>query len=718
MINPPGKQFKKKIKEIYNDNTDVTIIIFGDIFTNSPFLSFSMVLEEFTKHGNENLPTEEQINYLKTNTKVYDLVKPNEPFITFKIVRLYEPPKPIEITAKNIKMVGIQLEYLNSLNNQNELTSSMFKKLKTEILSINFWYDKTLTSQVQKIFRKYKVLNTGKVTHRLLEAGKMSIKTDNYFKMSMFFLPKYMKYVIDKYELLGKCLNILEHSPTPDVILYEKFPKMWSKRPWYEQIKETIDFWRTYEYFKLDDCDERLQTFKTVLEARQYRGETMVHGPTSPSSVLVDEKIITNIAGATAFGTEFSYALTHEYQQEKSLLDNFNKANREGKIDILLGYQFDNLTKNVKILVPSSQLKRCCFILFHNYDNNFDSNCIMIYNAEAHGKWWKDGDQRIILFGTDVWPFHSLYTYFYQLTFRKNISSLTFHAFTDIQISLFSAPRYDMRPFVPALVNANILDMHTYQAKSLHLVPNEVTIPDFNTFLTEQILDEGVISLENRLSTHDSPLFMTFSEEDRKTFINVLKETPLAPKNVQKYHVNDRVQTPTGDITQVQRINRRGVRHEFAWKDNYPDFLLWVKDPFPNMNGLTFHATQLRDAFVIRFHWLTGFINKVVLYGKWPAYAVEEVRKLTMSTIYYHPTFNMMPIQEPLTPRQACFPVLLKKQVEEKKREERAKEEAKRVHMENARKAKMMRMREIGRAKAEEDAKKRRVQIEPSVSSD
>ena len=202
--------------------------------------------------------------------------------------------------------------------------------MKTELLEITNFYDKNITSKVQTIFRKYGIRDSGMVVHRFLEAGRMKMKTDKYLEISVFFLPKYMKYLKDNYDVIDNCLKIMEHSSMPDIILYEKFPNMWIKTPWYEQVEQTIDFWKKNNLFDMEGYEDRLSSFKTLFDARQKRGETLVHSKEELSHELVENNIITKVEEKhTAYGPEFYYAFTHEYNKEGKLIETFNKSVNE-----------------------------------------------------------------------------------------------------------------------------------------------------------------------------------------------------------------------------------------------------------------------------------------------------------------------------------------------------------------------------------------------------
>ena len=70
----------------------------------------------------------------------------------------------------------------------------------------------------------------------------MHNSSETYLKLAVFFLPKYMKYLVDKRAMLDKCLHDLQTMEQPDLVLYEKYPTIWSKLPWVDQVEDTIKF--------------------------------------------------------------------------------------------------------------------------------------------------------------------------------------------------------------------------------------------------------------------------------------------------------------------------------------------------------------------------------------------------------------------------------------------------------------------------------------------
>jgi hypothetical protein len=94
------------------------------------------------------------------------------------------------------------------------------------------------------------------------------------------------------------------------------------------------------------------------------------------------------------------------------------------------------------------------------------------------------------------------------------------------------------------------------------------------------------------------------------------------------------------------------------------------------METLCYHPTELRDAFVMRFHWLCGPISNVVLAGSWPVYAVEQMRKLCTRKMFFHPNFKEVPWQRPEHPRKNCFHSILHDQELERLRKRKAEQEA------------------------------------------
>ena len=109
---------------------------------------------------------------------------------------------------------------------------------------------------------------------------------------SKYFLPKYMKYVLNKCNVLNACYKVLTTSKRPDTVLYEQFPAMWSKLPWVDQVKDTLDYWVKYNIVSMRGWESRFAGFQKLFEAKKIRGETMLCLEEEIDSDLVSDKVV------------------------------------------------------------------------------------------------------------------------------------------------------------------------------------------------------------------------------------------------------------------------------------------------------------------------------------------------------------------------------------------------------------------------------------------
>ncbi|MAD25165.1 MAG: hypothetical protein CMO44_13430 [Verrucomicrobiales bacterium] len=674
IINPQGthenRKFRKELCDSCN-GTEPSIVLFGDVFSMSPMLVHSLLLEEVARHTS----AEKDLEFLKLHTRCFELVRENEPFVAFRIVRIFKAPTKIEWDAKSLRSLGYEQHFVESLNPRNKIKKSVLKRIKTEILDMmknNNFFNKDAKYRVNQIFHKARLFNVGILKHRLLEAAKIHIKSESYLKLAVFFLPKYMQYLIDNRRYLDKCLNDLCTSDKPDVVLYEKYPMIWSKLPWVDQVEDTLKFWNQHELLNLGEWQPRFDTFKKVFEARNLKGETVAAIDFELQHVETVKHIIDPDIPRT-----YNYAFAHEYEAELEFIQLFQTALKKEEVNVELGYQLSDSTDAI-VLVPNLSLKRYAALVCYPIDRKN----IHVYDKTLYSPYFGNKKtKRIIAFGLDLWAFKDISTYLKGISVRqKLVSKITLHAFADINIGYFTAPRYGLRPW-NELREASWFPKIEPIPKSGHLHANEEVIKDFDQFLKDKILDETVMHKKDRLSAFNSYVFMTFSEEDRETMVEELSRNDRFPRSKYKYFVGDRVQTPDGFLTNIKRIHQEGNVATSAWRDNYEQFMIFLENPFNEMETICFHPRELRDAFVMRFHWLRGPLSNIVLCGAWPLYAVEEIRKLCTRNIYFHPNFSELAWQRPQHPRKNCFNSILHEQETLRKRkrkeEEAAQEEAK-----------------------------------------
>ena len=671
VVNPQGTHENRKLKRELSascQGTEPTILLFGDVFSMSPMLVHSLLIEEVARHTSDA----KDLEYLKLHTRCFELVQENEPFVAFRIVRIFKAPVQISWDAKTLRNLGYEQRFIESLNPRNKVKKSVLQKLKSQLLDMvksNKFLRKDAKYSVNQIFQQARFFNVGLLKHRLLEAAKIMTKSESYLKLAVFFLPKYMQYLIDNRRFLDKCLNDLCNSSTPDVVLYEKYPMIWSKLPWVDQVEDTIKFWLLHDLFTLGEWEPRFDTFKKVFEARTLRGETVAAIDFELQHVATVKQIVDPDIPRT-----YNYAFSHEYEAELEFIHSFKNALKKEKVSVELGYQLSDV-KDALVLVPNLSLKRYAALVCHPIDRKN----IHVYDKKEYGQYFGSRSTKcIIAFGLDLWPFKDMATYLKGICLRKLVSNITLHAFSDLSISYFTAPRYGLRPW-DKLMEASWFPKIEPVPKSAHLHANEAIIENFDVFLNEKILDEAVMHKKDRLSVFDSYVFMTYSEEDRQSMVEELSQNNRFPRSKYKYFVGDRVQTPDGFLTNIKRINQEGNVATSAWRDNYEQFMIFLENPFNEMESLCFHPTELRDAFVMRFHWLRGPLSNIVLAGAWPLYAVEEIRKLCTSNLYFHPNFSELAWQRPQHPRKNCFHSILHEQetqLKRKRREEDAAEEA------------------------------------------
>ena len=286
-------------------------------------LEHSLVIEEYGRHNSEP----DKLAWLKTHTRCFELVQENEPFVAFRIVRIFKASNKIPWTAKSIRALGFEEHYLKSLSPRNAIKKVTLQRVKQSILELskgNAFFNNAKV-QVEKILQKARLYNCSTLKHRLLEAGRMHVKSESYLKLAKFFLPKYMKYLIDNRRILDKCLDDLHHHEKPDVVLYEKYPSIWTQVPWLEQVQHTIEFWKKHELFELKDWEPRCKTYEHVFEARSKRGETVV----AMDYELQDIETVKRVLDPDIPST-YNYAFKHEYDAEKNS-STFSKSPAKGR---------------------------------------------------------------------------------------------------------------------------------------------------------------------------------------------------------------------------------------------------------------------------------------------------------------------------------------------------------------------------------------------------
>lgn len=710
MVNLPSKHYhnkvlKKKVTELFNGSEPLYFLI-GDVFTMSPFLNFSFDVEVYACHGATLQMDPETKDNLRMATKVFEMVT-NEPFVCLKILRLNEAPEKIEWKPNNVRSLGLDPDYLLSLNKANTIQPKKLKALRKDVVDMmkeNIFFRDDAKERVTSILQKYAIRNAGIIKHRILEAGRTHVKSPSFMQMATLFLPKYMKFLFDNRRVIDKCLDYLKQSDTPDMVLYEMFPEIWTKLPWVDQVEDTLRYWLKYKLFEVDPWD-RFEAYKKVYDQRQRCGDTM-------ACLKVDLKLEHN--GVSTIRrifdpdqkSTYNYAFEHEYQKEKFFIKIVKKALE--RHSFLQGYQLDIDLSGCVFVVSNMQMKRYCRYLIscspQAYASTFDTKNIIVYDRKMTGPaFGLHSYGKVVILGIDIWNFDALKDYVTFLDIRTPKSKMLFHSFGNLNLSQYCAPRYGLRPFMLQLQKEAWMPSADID---LLTPPQERMIEDVDAFVAE------IKQQDKRrwFCGWESPVFMTFSKDDHQAMVEELSTNARFPRDMHKFKVGDRVLTPDGFLTQITRISKHGNASSFAWKDNYEDFLIFLKVPFSaaenNCASLSYHPRQLRDAFVMRFHWVTGFLNKVVLCGTWPKYAVDEIRKMVVSVIALHPNFTEQPWSAKEDNRKACFrSILHEMEMDRQQRhqdrllaEQRAKQEQKKRKLQEI--AKIARKR----AKARSDA--------------
>ncbi|MAU14014.1 MAG: hypothetical protein CMH46_00555 [Muricauda sp.] len=693
-----NNNLKKQITERF-DGTEPTILLIGDLFTRSPFVKHSLNVKEHSCHQAAKPIDPEKKNELKRLTRVYELVEENEPFIVFEIIRPSAVAQHVPWRATNVVAFGLEANYLIKLDQNNSLTPGKLRKLKKAVLELQTNYafhTKHANQHVHALMRQYKLRNVGEIKHRILEAGRISIKSDNWLELCSFLLPKYSKYLVDKAGRIGECLNKLktDNNFKPDIVLYEQFPDIWSIFPWKDQVRDTLQYWEDARIFNMIGWKERFDIYAQIFDARKllYNSMLCTNNNFTESEAgrdLVHKEIIINLSNCVPGETTFNFAFMHEYNSEQEMIHFMQSCIENKKIKhVVKGYGFQSLRSKADIIVvPNIQLKRFAMTLARLGSNSssdkfsianvrvFDGNYINNNNFCFGG----NNIEHIYLFAADLWPFQTLKEYFRGVNIRPP-RGIILHYIGNNKMASFCAPRYGIKPLF------NYLEGHTCQLldeeastdnaaywfpepkevvlKSNHLAPNEHNIKDFDLFLKENILDPDVFEVKDRLCAWNSYVFIAFDEANKVEFLKELSISSRFPSDIYQYRVNDRVITPDGFITQISRISNRGKNVQHAYKDNYEDFLLFLKTPFPGIATLQYHPTEVTDALVMKFQSITAPIPKVIVYGRWPDHAFEELRNMVYTEIAMHPTFrteSWNQINQPF-PRKTCYGGILRKQ--------------------------------------------------------
>lgn len=711
MVNLPSKHYhnkvlKKKIAELFNGSEPLYFLI-GDVFTMSPFLTFSFDVEVYACHGAAVQMDPEVKDTLRTTTKVYEMVT-NEPFVCLKILRLNEPPEKIEWKPNNARALGLEPDFLLSLNKANTLQPKKLKALRKDVVDMmaqNTFFRNDAKESLTSILQKYAVRNAGILKHRILEAGRVHVKSPSYMQMAALFLPKYMKYLVDNRRVIDKCLAYLKQSDTPDMVLYEMFPNMWSKLPWVDQVEDTLRYWLKYKLFDVAPW-ERFEAYKKVYDQRQLCGDTM-------ACLKVDLKLEHN--GVTTIRrifdpdqkSTYNYAFQHEYDKEKVFIQTIKSVlDTHG---FLQGYQLDIDLSSCLFVVSNLQMKRYCRYLVscspQAYASTFDTKNIIVYDGKMIGPaFGLHKYSKVVILGIDIWNFKLLKDYVTFLDVRKpKKSKILFHSFGNLNLSQYCAPRFGLRPFMLQLQKEAWMPSAEID---LLTPPQERMIDDIDSYIAE------IKQQDKRrwFCAWESPIFMTFSKDDHEAMVQELSTSARFPRDKREFRVGDRVMTPDGFLTQITRISRHGNAASYAWQNNYEDFLVFLKVPFSaaenNCELLSYHPRQLRDAFVMRFHWVTGFLNKVVLCGTWPKYAVDEIRKMVVGVIALHPNFTEQPWSAKEDNRKACFRSILHEMEMDRQQRHEARLLAEQQAKREQKKRKLQEIAKIARkrAKARSDA--------------
>ena len=752
VIDPRNKdaRFKKQLAERFGCKP--IILLQGDLFSRSPFVKHHLLIEEYKSYKHvADLKKEVPDLFYQQDASIHHdpLVPQDQKFIIYRIVRPTKEPEHVVWQDNRLHEFGLEPSFLQLLDKRNNITPKRLKQLRAEIMELyknKAFNNKTVTETVRRIFTKYRLYNVGAIKHRILEAGRVAMKSIEWMKLTSFLLPKYTRYLIDMATPIENCLDALQqHTQQPDVVLYEQFPMIFSKLPWKDQVQDTIRYWINTDMFNIDDrWEQRFEVYAKVFEARQMQNDTMLvtkdpitNNP--DAQTLFAKKIMLNLCNIDPdYIGEHSMAFTHEYNREKNTIELLQQFFQRNNTMLVEGYGFKVLTEKSILVIPNLQLKRYAYYLAFQCSDEFPINNIKLYdgNPTYSACFGNESQDRIYLFAADLWPAKILTRCLKLLSLRfrmkkkyKEIAT-AIHILGDNNMASYCSPRFDMKPIFRYLQGYSfnldkmqvLKDQHKvyWFPKPQEVVPkpsqsitNEVhfkTNKEFDVWLQDTVFNEDNMNKADKQSWN-SYVFLVFDEAMRKQCL----EEFAALFGIGKYQfkVNDRVMTPEGFMTQIKKISNNGCNAMTAWKNNYEDYVIFVQNPFHSMTQ-QYHPTQLNEALVARFHsGLTAPINKAIFYGRWPRHGIEEARKMVYGEIIIHPSCKVEDWNKSNVsyPRKNCYGAILAEQRKAHEAAEREAEEtarqAARLAEEERKKALFAKVRQRDQAKNDERDKKR-----------
>ncbi|MAJ60115.1 MAG: hypothetical protein CBC48_09065 [bacterium TMED88] len=762
VIDPRNKhtRFKKQIGERFG--CKATILLQGELFSRSPFVKHHLQIEEYASHCkaapiSAELRKELKDIFFKDEQSIHQqpLVSDDEPFIVFNIVRPTEQPEHVPWQDNRLHEFGLEPSFLQLLSNRNNITPKKLKQLRAEIMDLyksKAFARTTVTKEVNDIFLKYRLYNVGGIKHRILEAGRVAVKSKQWMKLTSYFLPKYTRYLIDKASHIQAFLDALQQNiQQPDIVMYEQFPMIFSKLPWKDQVKDTLNYWDSTKTFELDErWKNRFEIYKKVFESRQMQNNTML---VTKEPITIDQdaqtlfakNVLVNLSNIDPeFSGQNCIAFTHEYQSEEKTVLLLQTCFQTNKINMVVeGHGFQKLNNNMLIIIPNLQLKRYAYCLAFRCSDGFQEANVKVFDGnDCYSKCFGNkAYERIYLFATELWPAKMLTNCCLQLK-RRQPKNIVLHLLGDNNMASYCSPRYDMKPIFRYLQGYS-LDLDKTQVlkgaarkaywfpepqevfvRPSQSIPNErhfKTKEEFDAWFEENVFNEENMSKQDRQSAWNSFIPVVFDDANK---ILCLEE--MANKfGVGKFQFKlyDRVITPEGFVTQIKRISHHGNYSSIAYKQNYEDYAVFVKNPFDSTDKL-YHPTELCECCVLRFQWMIGPINNVIFYGRWPQHALEEARKMVFGQIIIHPSFKVEDWNKSRVafPRTNCYGSIIAQQEAAKQQAQQEAEQAARQEAEDASTERKKRIFAMARNREKEknierDKKRRKDEIS-SLSTD
>tara|TARA_B100001094_G_scaffold17594_2_gene15201 strand:- start:70314 stop:72455 length:2142 start_codon:yes stop_codon:yes gene_type:complete len=503
----------------------------------------------------------------------------------------------------------------------------------------------------------------------ILEAARMTIKSDLYWKVCVYFPPHVVRFchLKDEQEQLSSMYKMLtDKHITPDIALH-KYRKCWKYEFYDRQIVEIVKFWRHHNMFKdpvlyahkedgdlLVDFEKRFEIVKYALRRRNLCKETIYHFSEAIENFDMDpllmlhkvfyklEEVETDdLLDCKLFGTDDLYCFWDDYVEALTLKGLLNNLEHNRRLYFAKGYpESKDLQNDVGFVISKAML---CYV------NETLCPEKLMYQPSNWHRLHKAKSLKFDMETTTIWLFGCEYFCIPDLInalkfFKTQKCKLCLHFFGHFEVADFSKKSFNLLSWFPQLDKP----MQTFSENPPFMLTadDEVDLKT-NETLRHELFKKDVVKVafnKKEKEKYTKSLHLV-DEKQGKHFFKGQDGTVLISKNMQVTPNSSIISNKTFSVAYVNDIIWNNCSYKrIAQKEfNYQGKEIKVEIKMDNGFVEYYPPKDLLPEPVICFSQITHPLKRVALVGTgWPKWAVDVFRKyLCTDTLFYTTSFEM-----------------------------------------------------------------------------